>query len=149
MRKHLGYEVKTLARMMRQCIDSTDFMKNNEQMTGMQGWVLGYFSRHEGQDIFQRDMESEFRVRRSTMTQLLNTMEKGGLIERVACDKDKRLKKIVPTQLAREFMRRSDEAINEAEAKLTKGFTDEELDTFYSFIERCKYNLGGDPAQKE
>lgn len=149
MRRHLGYEVKTLARMMRQCIDNTEFMKTNEQMTGMQGWVLGYFSRHEGQEIFQRDMESEFRVRRSTMTQLLNTMEKGGLIERVACDKDKRLKKIVPTPLAREYMRRSDEAINEAETKLTRGFSQQELDTFYSFIERCKNNLGGDAAQKE
>lgn len=149
MRNNLGYEIKTLARMMKQCIDSTDFMRTNEQMTGMQGWVLGYFTRHEGKEIFQKDLEAEFRVRRSTMTQLLNTMEKGGLIERVECEKDHRLKKILPTPLARDFMRRSVDAIKEAEATLIKGFTKEEIDTFYSFIERCKYNLGGEPAQKE
>ena len=149
MRRHLGYEVKTLARMMKQRIDDTEFMRTNEQMTGMQGWVLGYFTRHDGEDIFQRDLEAEFRVRRSTMTQLLNTMESGGLIERVECEKDRRLKKIVPTPLARGYMQRNVEAINEAEAQLTRGFSQEELDTFYSFIERCKYNLGGESAQKE
>ena len=149
MRKNLGYELKTVARMMKQCIDTTDFMKSNAQMTGMQGWVLGYFTHHDGEDIFQRDLETEFRVRRSTMTQLLNTMESGGLIERTEVSSDRRLKKIVPTPLAREYMRRSEEAINEAEAKITQGFSKEELDTFYSFLERCKYNLGGDSAQKE
>lgn len=149
MRKNLGYEIKTLARMMKQCIDSTEFMRTNEQMTGMQGWVLGYFTHHDGQEIFQRDLEAEFRVRRSTMTQLLNTMEKGGLIERVECEKDRRLKKIVPTPLARDYMRRSEEAILIAEQQLTRGFSKEEIDTFYSFIERCKYNLGGKSAQKE
>lgn len=149
MRKPLGYEIKTLSRMMKQCIDDTEFMRTNEQMTGMQGWVLGYFTRHEGEDIFQRDLEAEFRVRRSTMTQLLNTMERGGLIERAECETDRRLKKIVPTPLAIDFMRRSGEAIREAEARLTRGFSDEEIDTFYSFIERCKYNLGGESALKE
>ena len=149
MRKPLGYEIKTLSRMMKQCIDDTEFMRTNGQMTGMQGWVLGYFTRHEREDIFQKDLEAEFRVRRSTMTQLLNTMERGGLIERVECEKDRRLKKIVLTPLARDFMRRSDEAINFAENQLTRGFSKEEIDTFYSFIERCKYNLGGESAQKE
>ncbi|HIU82210.1 MAG TPA: MarR family transcriptional regulator [Candidatus Ornithoclostridium faecavium] len=149
MKRPLGYEVKTLARMMKQRIDDTEFMRTNEQMTGMQGWVLGYFTRHDGEEIFQRDLEAEFRVRRSTMTQLLNTMESRGLIERVEYEKDRRLKKIVPTTLAREFMERSIEAINEAEAQLTQGFSQQELDTFYSFIERCKYNLGGESAQKE
>ena len=96
MRRNLGYEIKTLARMMKQCIDATEFMKTNEQMTGMQGRVPGYFTHHEGQEIFQRDLETEFRVRRSTMTQLLNTMESGGLIERVECEKDRRLKKNSP-----------------------------------------------------
>lgn len=149
MKRPLGYEVKTLARMMKQRIDDTEFMRTNEQMTGMQGWVLGYFTRHDGEEIFQRELEAEFRVRRSTMTQLLNTMESRGLIERVECEKDRRLKKIVPTTLAREYMERSIEAINEAEAQLTQGFSQQELDTFYSFIERCKYNLGGESAQKE
>lgn len=149
MKRPLGYEVKTLARMMKQRIDDTEFMRTNEQMTGMQGWVLGYFTRHDGEEIFQRDLEAEFRVRRSTITQLLNTMESRGLIERVEYEKDRRLKKIVPTTLAREYMERSIEAINEAEAQLTQGFSQQELDTFYSFIERCKYNLGGESAQKE
>lgn len=135
--------------MMKQRIDDTEFIRTNEQMTGMQGWVLGYFTRHDGEEIFQRDLEAEFRVRRSTMTQLLNTMESRGLIERVEYEKDRRLKKIIPTTLAREFMERSIEAINEAEAQLTQGFSQQELDTFYSFIERCKYNLGGESAQKE
>ena len=149
MRRNLGYEIKTLARMMKQCIDATEFMKTNEQMTGMQGRVLGYFTHHEGQEIFQRDLETEFRIRRSTMTQLFNTMESGGLIERVECEKDRRLKKIVPTPLACDYMRRSEEAIKMAESQLIRSFSKEEIDTFYSFIERCKYNLGGNTAQKE
>lgn len=141
MHKHLGFEIKTLSRMMKQYIDNSEFMKNNANMTGMQGWVLGYLDNHSEEEVFQKDVESQFRIRRSTATELLKVMEKGGLIQRVPIERDARLKKIIMTPLAKELTRKSMETIDEAESTLTKGFTEEEVELMFSFLNRCKANL--------
>ena len=72
----------------------------------MQRWVIGYLSEHEGKDVFQRDLEEEFSVRRSTATGILQLMEKNELITREPVSHDARLKKLVLTPKAIEIQKR-------------------------------------------
>ena len=68
-------------------------------------------------------------------------MEQKGLIQRVSVKKDARLKKIILTQKAedlKEVMRSDAVKMNQ---RLTKGFSDEELNTLNSFIQRMKQNI--------
>ena len=44
-------------------------------------------------DIFQKDLEKEFDLKRSSVSLLLNNMEKSDLIQRVPVAEDARLKK--------------------------------------------------------
>ncbi|MDI3536722.1 MAG: hypothetical protein PWP30_1204, partial [Eubacteriaceae bacterium] len=94
--KRIGFEIKTLSNRIRQYIN--EVMEKDPDITGIQGWIIGYISRHQNsQDVFQRDIEKEFNVRRSTVSGILNTMEKKGLIIRQTVDFDARLKKITLT----------------------------------------------------
>ncbi len=34
------------------------------ETTGMQGWIIGFLHRNEDRDMFQRDVEAEFNIRR-------------------------------------------------------------------------------------
>ena len=110
-------------------------------MTGIQIWVLNFLFRSAEKDVYQRDVEREFNIRRSTATELLKAMEGGGLIRREPVDFDARLKKIVLTEYAEDIRKQLQAQIKRTEAQMTEGFTDEEIETFFSFVERFKNNL--------
>ena len=69
-----------------------------EQATPMHGWIIGYLYRHRDTPVFQRDIEREFSITRSTVTNILQLMERKGYIERRSVPQDARLKQLVLTE---------------------------------------------------
>ena len=69
-----------------------------EQATPMHGWIIEYLYRHRDTPVFQRDIEREFSITRSTVTNILQLMERKGYIERQSVPQDARLKKLVLTE---------------------------------------------------
>lgn len=67
-------------------------------LTGMQMLIIEYISSFAMQTaIYQKDIEREFNIRKSTATNILNLMEQKGLIIRRIDDQDTRLKAILLT----------------------------------------------------
>ena len=69
-----------------------------EQATPMHGWIIEYLYRHRNTPVFQRDIEREFSITRSTVTNILQLMERKGYIERRSVPQDARLKQLVLTE---------------------------------------------------
>ena len=69
-----------------------------EQATPMHGWIIGYLYRHPDQPVYQRDIEREFSITRSTVTNILQLMERKGYIRRQNVPQDARLKQLVLTE---------------------------------------------------
>ena len=69
-----------------------------EQATPMHGWIIGYLYRHRDAAVFQRDIEREFSITRSTVTNILQLMERKGYIERRSVPQDAWLKQLVLTE---------------------------------------------------
>ena len=63
------------------------------------------------------------------------------LICRVPVEYDARLKKIVLTEYAQEIRKQIGAQIERAEAQMTEGFTQEELERFFGYIDRMCANL--------
>ena len=65
--------------------------------------VLGDIVRanRNGRDVYQRDIEQWFNIRRSSVTALLQGMAQDGFITRCAVEKDARLKRLVATDKGR------------------------------------------------
>lgn len=57
------------------------------------GYIISYLCENEDKNIFQRDIEREFDLSRSTVSTILKELEKEGLIERKSVIIDARLKK--------------------------------------------------------
>ena len=80
--------------------------EEEDSLTNMQRHVLHYILLQSmSRDIYQKDVEAEFQIRRSTATGILQLLEKNGFILRKAEDRDARLKKIVPTEKAEKVIR--------------------------------------------
>ena len=58
---------------------------------------------HTDAPVFQRDIEREFSITRSTVTNILQLMEKKGYIERRSVPRDARLKQLILTEQGVQF----------------------------------------------
>lgn len=140
--RHIGFELRQVANIIRREIDNAVSKRNIEKLTGMQGRVIGYLCHNGEKEIFQRDIEAEFSIRRSTATTMLQTMEKHGLIKRAPVEYDARLKRILPTDIAVTRHKIFEEEINRVENQVLNGITKKEAETLLSILNKIKNNLG-------
>ena len=140
-RRHVGPAVRTLSHRIGQVLNNIPAVRDNKNMTGIQVWILNFLFRRGQEPTFQRDVEAEFTIRRSTATEILKQMEKGGLIRRVPVEYDARLKKIELTDYAEVVKQQLERQVRRTERRLTEGFSEEELDAFFSYVCRFQENL--------
>lgn len=72
----------------------TDIQTEKHGLSGNQARILVYLMEHQKEDVFQRDLENIIHLRRSSITVLLQKLEKDGLIERNNIDAKKKCLKI-------------------------------------------------------
>lgn len=137
----IGLEIRTLSNLLKRFIDNSATKKYVDELTGTHSWIIGYLYEHRDQDIFQRDLETEFSIRRSTATGILQLMEKNKLIIKSPVDYDARLKKITLTPRAIEIQEIITADIKRIEAQLTKGLTEEEIHVFLTIVNKIKDNI--------
>lgn len=107
-----------------------------------QGKVLNYVlveSVHHS--VCQKDLEKEFGLRPSTMTEMLNALEKKELIARIADEQDGRYKKIVFTEKALVMKDRIRQEVEGTEALLLQGISSEEQEEFMRIAGKMLQNL--------
>ena len=83
-KRKIGHELRTLDNMMSRNLMAAARERGVDELTAMHGWILGYLCRNEDKDIFQKDIEAEFKICRSTVTNILKLMEKKGYIRRAS-----------------------------------------------------------------
>jgi len=138
----ITFSVKRLSNNINRLLDSYPIQSIDMQLTGRQCGIINYIGdRFTNQDIFQKDIESEFNIRRSTATGILQIMEKNGLIKRESLTCDARLKRIILTQKGINTKTEVEQKMNKAEAKVTKNLTTEEIDIFYEIIDKISKEL--------
>lgn len=119
-----------------------DGVISQDSITGMQGRFLHFIlSRSAEQDVFQKDLEEEFNLRRSTATGILQLMEKGGLLYRKSVDYDARLRKIVVTEKGEQQKAQVEESIRILEERLRRGISKADLAVFFHVMEQMSKNL--------
>lgn len=117
-------------------------MKEDDGLTTMQKHVLNFIlleTLHK--DVYQKDIEEEFQVRKSTVTGMLQLMEKNGFIYRENAEKDARLKRIIPTPKSEALRPMILEHIRNVEERLIQGVSSEDIAVFRKVILRMLQNL--------
>lgn len=136
-RRKVGFSIRRLSNEFMRFFDSC---VRDGQMTGMHYGVLHFISRR-AEDTFQRDVEKEFNIRRSTATGILQLMEKRGLILREGVAHDARLKRLVVTEKAQQLQREIRQQILAIERQITLGVTEEELEIFFRVLDKISQNI--------
>ncbi len=144
----VGRMINTLSHQLKRqmCMhEAEDSLKTN-----IQRLVLHYilFQSLE-RDIYQKDVEKEFHIRRSTATGILQILEKNGFITRKPVKQDARLKKLEPTEKAKGVRKHILGNIRYIEELLARGIPEEKLSVCREVLEQMSANLSGDEKRRE
>ncbi len=140
-KREIGFQVRTLSHLIKRMADQTVFPEEVAQCTGMHGWMIGYLYENQDREIFQRDIQERFMIRRSTVTGILQLMEKNGLITRTPVQDDARLKRIQLTPKAIKLHQQVRAGIREMERRLSQNLTEAEKETFFMLCEKIKAGI--------
>ena len=139
--KNIGFNVRRLSNYIRRDIEKSSASGKIVLPKGVNGWAIHYFYDNRDKQIFQRDFENRFSIRRSTASNILKTMEQNGFIERVSVESDARLKRIILTDKAIKIHEEIMRDIQRRELKLRRGISDDEIDNFLDMVNRFIANL--------
>lgn len=107
-------------------------------MTTIQSRILGHIHMEEmkGNAVFQRDIEEIFRIKRSSVTSVLQLLEKKGYIQRESVQGDARLKKLLLTDEGRRIRECTMHKLENVEKEMRNLFTEEEFQAFLNYMSR-------------
>lgn len=143
MNKTVGFELHMLTNLMKRYSEGSCLCQYHRQtdLTDMQTRIIGFLHKNKADDIFQKDIEQEFSIRRATVSILLQTMERKDLIVREPVSYDARLKKVILTPKAEELAKGSEREISRFEKMLTAGISKEDIECFFRVTEEIRQNL--------
>ena len=135
----LGRNVHMLSRLLKR---NTDIEVTKYGITGVQSAMIGFiYEQSRKKDVFAKDIEKAFDLRRASSAGLIQNMERNGLIKREMVGNDARLRKIVLTEKALELRKKLDKSIKSMEKKMQEGLTKEEIEKYIELTKKMAKNL--------
>ena len=135
------YQIKTLEKMVfRKFIEN----KRDERypiVPPTQFQIIEYMINNNMKEVHQRDLENILKLRRATVSGVLQTMEKHALIKRNVDSEDTRTKKIILQDTAKEMFNSKKKKMQKIEKIIIKDIPKEDLDIFSKVIEKMKSNI--------
>lgn len=138
----VGLDISKINHIISRKMDAAVINAIDDNITVSQAFVIDFIILEgKNKDIFQKDFEKAFDLKRSSISLMLNNMEKSNLIERVPVSEDGRLKKIILTEKSKKLYEKISPAIDSIENKLSNGLTSEELEVFHQVLNKIRTNL--------
>ena len=139
--QRVGLEIRKLDRTISRNLEIHVKEAGIDEVTLMHGWIIRYLYENREQEIYQKDIEKYFSIGRSTVTNIIQLMEKKGYIRRESVSCDARLKKVLLTQKGIQSHEAIEELIRQLEKEMTQGIEPEEFAIFLNVIHKIRENI--------
>lgn len=116
-----------------------NLLKHN--ITLEQVHVMRFLSDNDGRIIYQKDIEKNFDIKRSTVTSILQLMEKKQLIIRKEDEKDARMKMVIFTDKGKNLSMELKNFINHLEDVIVDGISEEDKAKYLLLLKKSLDNL--------
>lgn len=137
----VGFMVHKLDMGVKRILDNRMKAAGYDEVTMMHGWILKYLYDNRDREVYQRDIEKQFSIGRSTVTTIIQLMEKRELICRQSVEHDARLKRVMLTEKGFIHHNLVKENIFAIQQKMMTGISEEEKQTFLDIVQRMDGNL--------
>ena len=137
----IGFHFREVNHLMERCLYLRHLKGGADKITASHGWMISYLYHNMDKEIYQKNMEMEFHMAKSTVTSILQAMERSGYITREGVAHDARLKRILLTEKGRRLYHDSEEYIRDAEKRIRGDIPAEDLEVFMRTVMQMEENL--------
>lgn len=138
----MGHRIRKLDNMLKRNMQLALSGQGVDEVTAMNGFIIQYLHHHADQAIYQRDVEREFRIGRSAVTNILTRMEENGLIHRETDGSDARLKRLTLTARGEEYCQLLNSTIEWLNSRQLDGISAREQEQFFAILDKIEGNAG-------
>lgn len=134
------YEIKTLEKLIVRNIMNEEEICSMKTPTPTQVQIMEYILEHQNEEVYQKDLEDILNLRRATVSGVLQTMEKHGLLDRQIAKNDARVKKIILSKKAEQLFLEKKKQFEKIEKALVQDISEKELRTFSNVLNKMMMN---------
>lgn len=139
---HIGHRIRKLDNMLKRNMQLALSGQGVDEVTAMNGFIIQYLHHHADQSVYQRDIEKEFKIGRSAVTNILTRMEEYGFIYRETDGSDARLKRLTLTPKGEEQCQLLTSTIEWLNSRQMDGISFEEQEQLFATLEKIEGNAG-------
>ena len=112
-------------------------------ITNQQARIVGYIADNQqnGNNINQKDIELAMGLKGSSITSLMQGLERKGFILRCSSVADARTKKLSLTSKGQNLINDFKEVFDETEVRITRGMPEEQRETFLQMLRLANKNV--------
>lgn len=112
-----------------------------DDLTMMQIAVLKELQAAENEQLTMKELERRFGVAQSTVAGVLSRLEQKGFVDALGDPTDKRVKIVHITSVGKECCKNASCRMDEAEARMIRGFSAEDQRLFNALLTRAAANM--------
>lgn len=98
--------------------------------------VFIHKNERDGVKVCQKDIEKELNLRASSVSTLLNNLEKSGFINRNIADGDARLKELVLTEKGKDICEKDKQFMESCDGAIQNALSEEEQEQFEKLLDK-------------
>ncbi|MBO7701270.1 MAG: MarR family transcriptional regulator, partial [Eubacteriaceae bacterium] len=139
------YAVRVLSQAIVRKIEQNARDHSYSTVSPIQMMILDYLSHNAERAVFQKDIAEVFHIRNSSVTAIIQNMEKNAMIERMPVESDARLKRICITEKGKALSEKCLRDMDSMEELLRSCLSEKERECFFSVSEKLirRINTGG------
>lgn len=138
MQKHVGMYFKKISEKLEKRANEN---RGKHDITFTQGKVLCFLHKNADTQITMRDIESYLDCSHATVSGILSRLKEKELVYFEQSETDRRAKIVKLTEKERSHFKQMQERRKKMEDTLTKGFSTQEKEKLFEFLERVYANL--------
>lgn len=142
--KPISLEIKDIAHILKYKFEErvhNSTLKECNSLTVAQSHIIGFIYFREDHQVHQSELEKAFCRKRSTISGILQSMEKDELITRYYSQSDARTKIVKLTDKAISLQKRISKVIDEYNQEIESCLTPQEVETLLTLLEKVKNNI--------
>lgn len=141
MEKRIGREIKFIHILTSRYVTKHIKCKEKKHYSLIQIDIMEYLAEAKNNNIYQKDIEKEFELRKSTVSGVLDTMQRNGIIGRFEDEEDFRSKQIKLTEKGKRIYQGLIKEILKMERLIAKDISKQDIEIFFKVANQIKENL--------
>ena len=137
--ENIGLELRIVSNLIYN--RSNQMTMETEGLTIHQWWILEYLTKNEGKEIYQKDIETLFSIKRASANEMLRTMENRGYIRRMVSKEDARKNTLSVTEEGLNAKRHLQKHLSDFMDKLHGDISKSELEQFQETLHKLWRNI--------